>query len=191
MSTSFKKILINNQILNSFTNSFIATSLKWMIENLIESIFWLGTYTPYILKKIIYYRWKINEILDVVLANVILKNMDRSVEPCDNFYKFACGGFLNSAAIPDDASQIDGFATYDEKITQQLRLIYDGITARNQTKHLRLAKNLYDSCMNTCEAIYHFFSRFISIMSLNECKNGVFPNQIDHSKNRNRWSHAS
>ena len=82
--------------------------------------------------------------------------MDRSVKPCDNFFKFACGGFLNSAAVPNNANHMNDFAPYNDKVAHQLRMIYEATTTRNQTKHLRLAKNLYDSCMNTCEAIYHF-----------------------------------
>ena len=37
-------------------------------------------------------------------AHMILKNMKRSVDPCDNFYDFACGGFEERIVIPDDRS---------------------------------------------------------------------------------------
>ena len=99
----------------------------------------------------IYNRKKFNEIFDMVLATTILKNMDPNVKPCENFYEFACGGFLNSVAIPDGHKKIDVFSIYNDKIEQDLRVMYEAITARNQSKHSRLVKNLYDSCMNTCK----------------------------------------
>lgn len=30
-------------------------------------------------------------------ASRLLKRVDQSVEPCDNFYQFACGGWINQS----------------------------------------------------------------------------------------------
>ena len=41
----------------------------------------------------------------IYTAARLLKNMDSEVEPCDDFYDFACGGFLKSTIIPDDKTR--------------------------------------------------------------------------------------
>ena len=77
--------------------------------------------------------------------------MDRTVDPCDNFYQFACGGYLNSTNITDDHDKLDVFATSSDKMLEQLRVSCEAIAATDQPRHLRIVKNLYDSCMNTCK----------------------------------------
>ena len=105
-------------------------------------------------------------MLCTISANAILKDIDRNVDPCDNFYKFACGGFLNSTEINNNRGRSDLVATYEDKILEQLRVSYEAITATDQTRHLRLVKNLYDSCMDTCKS-YYFISQFLSSSFMN------------------------
>ena len=37
----------------------------------------------------------------VVNAADLLKQMDRKVDPCQDFYKFACGGFIANTVLPE------------------------------------------------------------------------------------------
>jgi len=36
------------------------------------------------------------------VANDILASVDETVEPCEQFYEFACGTWLKNTRIPDD-----------------------------------------------------------------------------------------
>ena len=87
--------------------------------------------------------------------------MNRNVDPCENFYKFACGGFLDSPNDSGDDGKLDVFTPDEVKISRQLKNSYEAITVTDQTRHLKLVKNLYDNCMNTCKS-YYFVSQFIS-----------------------------
>ena len=37
----------------------------------------------------------------------MLENINPAVDPCENFYDFACGGWMNKTVIPEYKSQFD------------------------------------------------------------------------------------
>ena len=41
----------------------------------------------------------------VLTAAKLLKQMDRNVEPCQDFYRFACGGFVADTVLPEDRTR--------------------------------------------------------------------------------------
>ena len=41
----------------------------------------------------------------------LFKHMDFSVDPCEDFNKFACGNFISEQSIPDDKGRINSFTT--------------------------------------------------------------------------------
>ena len=49
----------------------------------------------------------------------IISNMDHTADPCDDFYQFACGGFIEKTVIPDDRTRMSSFSVLsDELLTQ-------------------------------------------------------------------------
>ncbi|XP_057330724.1 neprilysin-2-like [Microplitis mediator] len=81
-------------------------------------------------------------------ASRILKSMDSSVNPCDNFYKFTCGNFVNTTNIPDDKDKVDIFGTLSDQVQEQLKKIVEETVSPKTSKLQRLAKTFYDICMN-------------------------------------------
>lgn len=90
------------------------------------------------------------------LAARLLKNMDSEVEPCDDFYDFACGGFLKSTIIPDDKTSVNTFTEISDELQNQLRASIEEKSSPDEPKPFRLAKNLYKACMNKSEYIHMY-----------------------------------
>ncbi|XP_008051858.1 membrane metallo-endopeptidase-like 1 [Carlito syrichta] len=83
----------------------------------------------------------------VMAAARILQNMDPSKEPCDDFYQYACGGWLRRHVIPETNSWYSVF----DVLRHQLEVILKGVLENSTTKDrpaVEKAKRLYRSCMN-------------------------------------------
>ena len=53
-------------------------------------------------------------------ASEILQNMDETVNPCDDFYQFACGNFIKKTAIPDDRTRVSSFSVLSDELLSQV-----------------------------------------------------------------------
>jgi putative endopeptidase len=78
--------------------------------------------------------------------------MDPTVDPCDDFYRFACGGWIAHTEIPADRARWSrGFMTLDEHNEQLLREILEGISSGGASKDTAYAQKLGDfwsTCTN-------------------------------------------
>uniref|UniRef100_A0A8C4QFF7 Neprilysin n=1 Tax=Eptatretus burgeri TaxID=7764 RepID=A0A8C4QFF7_EPTBU len=77
----------------------------------------------------------------------IIQNMDDSVRPCDNFYLFACGGWLRKNVIPESSSR---YSTFDI-LRHEMEVILKDILGKpniGDREAVKKAKMLYRSCIN-------------------------------------------
>ncbi|XP_048639734.1 membrane metallo-endopeptidase-like 1 isoform X5 [Marmota marmota marmota] len=77
----------------------------------------------------------------------ILQNMDPTKEPCDDFYQYACGGWLRRHVIPETSSRYSVF----DILRDELEVILKGVLEKSTDKDrpaVEKAKMLYRSCMN-------------------------------------------
>jgi len=81
-------------------------------------------------------------------AHMILQNMNQSVDPCDDFYQFACGGFEERVVIPDDRSSRSQFAIIGDELLQQLKHILEAVPEPGESRVFTMARNVYKACMD-------------------------------------------
>lgn len=81
-------------------------------------------------------------------ASKLLLNMDEQVDPCDDFYDFACGSFVKDNRIPDDKTSVNTFSIITDQLQEQIRALLDEPIAPKEPKPFLLAKTLYQACMN-------------------------------------------
>ena len=50
----------------------------------------------------------------------ILDKLNTNVDPCDDFYEFACRNFKKNTVIPDDRSRSSMFSVLGDKLNEQV-----------------------------------------------------------------------
>lgn len=90
--------------------------------------------------------------------------MDSGVNPCENFYEFACGQNVRTSIIPDDESISDISSSNEYIINHQLKDILETLEA-DTTPPFVFLKELYDECLNTTEIQENGLSDFMGILT--------------------------
>ncbi|XP_077430429.1 membrane metallo-endopeptidase-like 1 [Vanacampus margaritifer] len=83
----------------------------------------------------------------VTAASRLLQNMDASAKPCDNFYQYACGGWLERHVIPETSSRHSVFDILRDKLEIVLKGALETESEEDRDA-IKKAKTLYSSCLN-------------------------------------------
>src|SRR5665213_644255 len=78
---------------------------------------------------------------------VELASLDRTADPCSDFYQFACGGWMAGHPMPADQSRWSRFDELHDRNDEMLRKILDAAAAK-PTAETRRIGDYYGSCMD-------------------------------------------
>ena len=79
-----------------------------------------------------------------------IDNIDKTLDPCVDFYQYACGNWLKTAEIPPDQSSWVSFVELDERNLVTLHEILEKASANNpgRTAVEQKIGDFYESCMD-------------------------------------------
>lgn len=83
-------------------------------------------------------------------AGFSIDNIDKSVDPCVNFYEYACGNWMKTAQIPADRASWESFTEVDEQNLRVLRDILEKAAAGGAGRDAIDQKigDYYGACMD-------------------------------------------
>uniref|UniRef100_A0A0C9R2B7 Mmel1_2 protein n=1 Tax=Fopius arisanus TaxID=64838 RepID=A0A0C9R2B7_9HYME len=85
------------------------------------------------------------------IASAFQETIDESVNPCENFYDFACGGWAAKDPIPKYEASWSRFSHFQSMVESRIRELLedDSDDEINEILPIRQAKKWYRSCMDT------------------------------------------
>ncbi|CAB1414219.1 unnamed protein product [Pleuronectes platessa] len=85
-------------------------------------------------------------------ARFVQSNIDPTIQPCQDFYSFACGGWLRRNLIPDDKLSYGIITAIGEHNEEKLQhLLLEPVRRRGPNSAERKVKEFYRSCVNIQE----------------------------------------
>ncbi|KAI6226164.1 Neprilysin-1 [Aphelenchoides fujianensis] len=81
-------------------------------------------------------------------AELLRESLNESVNPCQNFFAYSCGGWIAKNPIPKDRSNYDRYTKLSEEVNREIKALYDADIQTNSTAIKKL-KQFYSACMNT------------------------------------------
>ncbi|CAG7659414.1 unnamed protein product [Allacma fusca] len=84
----------------------------------------------------------------VRVAGGILQSMDETVDPCKDFYKFACGRWIRSNPVPESKGSWDQFDILTTQLSRNVKEILERpMDLEDYIRPVAIAKEMYQICM--------------------------------------------
>lgn len=87
----------------------------------------------------------------VAFAGEVAASLNTSVNPCENFYEYACGGFVATHIRPDDVGRLSSFSALHDKNKQRVREVLSSTPVSDVTA-VGKASQMYKTCLDRSTA---------------------------------------
>ena len=84
----------------------------------------------------------------VQAASHVMEYIDPKVNPCDSFYDFTCGKWMEDHHIKDDRTAVSSFSKVVDGNEEKLKVILE-TESKDDPFYVQNARVLYKACMNT------------------------------------------
>ncbi len=81
-------------------------------------------------------------------GKLIRDSMNLSVDPCDDFYAFSCGGWMATHTIPPEKSRYDSFDVLDEELQKSLKEELSEPSKVGDADSVIYASDLFKACID-------------------------------------------
>lgn len=81
----------------------------------------------------------------------IISYLDTSINPCHNFYAFACGNFLTNTELSEDQYYVSTSSNIYDEIQRKLRESLEEPILSDEPNYVKILKTYYQACNNVGE----------------------------------------
>lgn len=83
----------------------------------------------------------------VVSAAALVERLNVKIDPCEDFYEYACGAFADEVYTPDEKTSVDTTTLMTDKLIEVLLTLFRVPLAAQDLEIHKIVKKLFASCM--------------------------------------------